>query len=44
MPSTLAALAIARTGALRTALVAARALLVAGAYYFYGYWFSQRRA
>lgn len=43
MPSSLDLLPPTQAGAARAALVRAR-LVVAAAYYFFGYWFSHRRA
>ncbi|WP_139207053.1 hypothetical protein [Pseudomonas jinjuensis] len=44
MPHSLSSQLLARSSAVRAAAARAQLLAVAAGYYFYGYWFSHRRA
>ncbi|MEG7363989.1 MULTISPECIES: hypothetical protein [Pseudomonas] len=44
MPSSLSIQSLARPGALGSAVARAQVLAAAAGYFFYGYWFSHRRA
>jgi hypothetical protein len=44
MPSSLSIQSLARLGAIGSVVARAQVLAAAAGYFFYGYWFSQRRA